>query len=168
VLRIKNARIVKNEELKEGSIDFICTDHAAGKYPEEKSSPNIWKNYAGIPGTQLVASTLIHFGYHSGRLNLTEIQKLMSENAAKRYGLSTQKGAIQMGYDADFTIMDLDKEWTVEPSKLKSKGKYSPLAGRTLKGKIYMTIIRGELVYKDDEGVIGRKGFGELVKSKEK
>jgi allantoinase len=154
--------------LKDGSIDFICTDHAAGKYPEEKSSPNIWKNYAGIPGTQLVAPTLIHFGYHSGRLNLTEIQKLMSENAAKRYGLSLQKGAIQIGYDADFTIIDLDKEWTVEPSKLKSKGKYSPLAGKALRGKIYMTIIRGELVYKDDEGVIGEKGFGELVKSKVK
>jgi len=152
--------------LKDGSIDFICTDHAAGKYPEEKSSPNIWKNYAGIPGTQLIAPTLIHFGYHSGRLNLTEIQKLMSENAAKRYGLSPPKGAIQIGYDADFTIIDLDKEWTVEPSKLKSKGKYSPLAGKTLRGKIYMTIIRGELVYKDDEGVIGEKGFGELVKSK--
>jgi len=154
--------------LKDSSIDFICTDHAAGKYPEEKSSPNIWKNYAGIPGTQLVASTLIHFGYHSGRLSLAEIQKLMSENAAKRYGLSPQKGAIQIGYDADFTIIGLDKEWTVEPSKLKSKGKYSPLAGKTLRGKIYMTIIRGELVYKDDEGVIGEKGFGELVKSKEK
>jgi len=154
--------------LKDGSIDFICTDHAAGKYPEEKSFPNIWKNYAGIPGTQLVAPTLIHFGYHSGRLNLTEIQKFMSENAAKRYGLSPQKGAIQIGYDADFTIIDLDKEWTVEPSKLMSKGKYSPLAGKTLRGKIYMTIIRGELVYKDDEGVIGEKGFGELVKSKVK
>ena len=132
--------------LKDGSIDFICTDHAAGKYPEEKSFPNIWKNYAGIPGTQLVAPTLIHFGYHSGRLNLTEIQKLMSENAAKRYGLSPPKGAIQIGYDADFTIIDLDKEWTVEPSKLKSKGKYSPLAGKTLRGKIYMTIIRGEVI----------------------
>jgi len=154
--------------LKDGSIDFICTDHAAGKYPEEKSSPNIWKNYAGIPGTQLVAPTLIHFGYHSGRLNLTEIQKLMSENAAKRYGLSPQKGAIQIGYDADFTVIDLDKEWTVEPSSLMSKGKYSPLAGKTLRGKIYMTIIRGELIYKDDEGVIGEKGFGELVKSKVK
>jgi len=154
--------------LKDGSIDFICTDHAAGKYPEEKSSPNIWKNYAGIPGTQLVAPTLIHFGYHSGRLNLTEIQKLMSENAAKRYGLSPQKGAIQIGYDADFTVIDLDKEWTVEPSNLMSKGKYSPFTGKILRGKIYMTIIRGELVYKDDEGVIGEKGFGELVKSKVK
>jgi len=152
--------------LKDGSIDFICTDHAAGKYPEEKSSLNIWENYAGIPGTQLVASTIIHFGYHSGRLNLAEIQKLMSENAAKRYGLFHQKGAIKIGYDADFTVIDLDKEWTVEPLKLMSKGKYSSLAGKTLKGKIYMTIIRGELVYKDDEGVIGEKGFGELVKSK--
>ena len=154
------------EGLKDGSIDFICSDHAAGKYPEEKSSPDIWKNYAGIPGIQLVVPTMLHYGYHSGRLNLTEIQKLMSENAAKRYGLFPQKGAIQVGSDADFSIVNLDKKWIVEPSKLESKGKYSPLAGKTLRGKIYMTIIRGELVYKDDEGVIGEKGFGELVKSK--
>lgn len=152
--------------LKDGSIDFICTDHAAGKYPEEKSSPNIWKNYAGIPGTQLAVSIMVHYGYHEGRLSLSEIQKLMSENAAKRYGLYPQKGRIEVGSDADFTIVDLDKEWIVDPSKLESKGKYSPFAGKTLKGKIYMTILRGKLVYKDDEGVIGEKGFGELVKSK--
>ncbi|OGD17249.1 allantoinase [Candidatus Atribacteria bacterium RBG_19FT_COMBO_35_14] len=152
--------------LKDGSIDFLSTDHAAGKYPEEKSSPDIWKNYAGIPGTQLAVPTMLHYGYHQGRLTLSEVQKLMSENTAKRYGLYPQKGAIQIGSDADFTIIDMDKEWTVEPSKLKSKGKYSPLAGKTLKGKIYMTILRGEIVYKDDEGVIGEKGFGELVKSK--
>jgi allantoinase len=156
------------EGLKDGSIDFICSDHAAGKYPEEKSSPDIWKNYAGIPGIQLVVPTMLHYGYHSGRLNLTEIQKLMSENAAKRYGLFPQKGAIQVGSDADFSIVDLDKKWIVEPSKLESKGKYSPLAGKTLRGKIYMTILRGEIVYRDDEGVIGEKGYGELVKSKVK
>ncbi|MCJ7790414.1 MAG: amidohydrolase family protein, partial [Candidatus Atribacteria bacterium] len=154
------------EGLKDGSIDFICTDHAAGKYPEEKSSPDIWKNYAGIPGIQLVVPTMLHYGYHSGKLNLTEIQKLMSENAAKRYGLFPQKGAIQVGSDAYFSVVDLYKEWTVEPSKLESKGKYSPLAGKTLRGKIYMTILRGEIVYKDDEGVIGEKGYGEMVKSK--
>jgi allantoinase len=156
------------EGLKDGSIDFICSDHAAGKYPEEKSSSDIWKNYAGIPGTQLVAPVLIHYGYHRGRLKLSDLQKLMSENAAKRYGLYPQKGAIQMGSDADFTIIDLDKEWTVEPSKLESKGKYSPFAGKTLRGKVYMTIIRGELVYQEDRGIIGEKGYGELVKSQVK
>lgn len=152
--------------LKDGSIDFICTDHAAGKYPEEKSSPDIWKNYAGIPGTQLVVPSMLYYGYHKGRLSLTEIQKLMSENAAKRYGLYPQKGAIQIGSDADFSVVDLDKEWTVEPSKLESKGKYSPLTGNKLTGKIYMTIIRGEIVYREGEGVIGKRGYGQFVKNK--
>jgi dihydroorotase-like cyclic amidohydrolase len=76
------------------------------------------------------------------------------------------KCTLQIGSDADFSIIDLDKEWTVGPSKLESKGKYSPLVGKTVKGKIEMTILRGEIVYRDDEGVIGEKGYGELVKSK--
>jgi len=152
--------------LKDGSIDFICTDHAAGKYPREKSFLNIWKNYAGIPGTQLAVPTMLHYGYHQGRLTLSEIQKLMSENTAKRYGLYPQKGIIKVGGDADFTIVDLDKKWVVEPSKLESKGKYSPLAGKELKGKIYITIVRGEVVYRADKGIIGAKGYGKLIKTK--
>ena len=165
-LRKKEDREELWKGLKDGSIDFICTDHAAGKYPEEKSSPDIWKNYAGIPGTQLVVPSILYYGYHKGRLSLAEIQKLMSENAAKRYGLYPQKGAIQIGSDADFSVVDLDKEWMVEPSRLESKGKYSPFAGKILKGKIYMTIVRGEIVYREDEGVIGKRGYGEFVKSR--
>jgi len=152
--------------LKDGSIDFICTDHAAGKYAEEKSSPDIWKNYAGIPGTQLALPIMLHYGYHKGRLTLSEMQKLMSENAAKRYGLYPQKGAIKVGSDADFTIIDLEKEWIVDPSKLESKGKYSPLAEKKLKGKLCLTIVRGEIVYRKGEGVIGKRGYGQFVKSK--
>jgi len=152
--------------LKDGSIDFICTDHAAGKYPEEKSFSNIWKNYAGIPGTQLAVQTMLHYGYHQGRLTLGEIQKLMSENTAKRYGLYPQKGIIKVGGDADFTIVDLDKKWVVEPLKLESKGKYSPLAGKELTGQIYMTIVRGEVIYKRNKGIVGTKGYGKLIKTK--
>ncbi|MBA3061663.1 MAG: amidohydrolase family protein, partial [Atribacteria sp.] len=165
-LRKKEDREELWKGLKDGSIDFICTDHAAGKYPEEKSSPDIWKNYAGIPGTQLVVPSIFNYGYHSGRLSLAEIQKLMSENTAKRYGLYPQKGTIQIGSDADFSVVDLNKEWTVEPSRLESKGKYSPFTGKTLKGKIYMTIVRGEMVYREGEGVIGKRGYGQFVKSK--
>jgi len=165
-LRREEDRDALWQGLKDGSIDFICTDHAAGKYPEEKSDTNIWKNYAGIPGTQLVVPSILYYGYHKGRLSLAEIQKLMSENAAKRYGLFPEKGAIQIGSDADFSVVDLDKEWTVEPSRLESKGKYSPFAGNKLKGKIYMTIVRGEIVYREDEGVIGKRGYGQFVKNK--
>jgi allantoinase len=148
--------------LKDGSIDFICTDHAAGKYPEEKSSPDIWKNYAGIPGTQLAVPIMLHYGYHQGRLTLSEVQKLMSENAAKRYGFYPKKGIIKVGGDADFTIVDLDKKWVVETSKLESKGKYSPLTGKELTGQVYMTIVRGEVVYKENKGIVGTKGYGKM------
>lgn len=165
-LRQKEDREELWKGLKDGSIDFICTDHAAGRYPEEKSSPNIWKNYAGIPGIQLAASTIFHYGYHLGRLPLGEIQKLMSENVARRYGLYPQKGAIKIGSDADFTIVDLDKKWVLNPSELESKGKYSPFSGKEIRGKIYLTIVRGKVIYREEEGVIGEKGYGQFIKSK--
>ncbi|MEA3454716.1 MAG: amidohydrolase family protein, partial [Candidatus Caldatribacteriota bacterium] len=123
-------------------------------------------NYAGIPGTQLSVSTILHYGYHEGRLSLSEIQELMSENAAKRYGIYPQKGIIQVGSDADFSVINLNKEWLVESSRLESKGKYSPLEGKKLKGRVLMTIIRGEVVYQDGKGIIGRKGYGQFVKNK--
>jgi len=154
--------------LKDGSISFICTDHAAGKFPEEKSFANIWDNYAGIPGTQLAVPVMIHYGYHKGKLSLGELQKLMSENAAKRYGLYPQKGVIKVGSDADFTIIDLDKEWIVDPLKLESKGKYSPLSGHKLKGQIYLTMVRGRVIYEKNKGIVGTRGYGKLIKNKMK
>lgn len=153
--------------LQDGSIDFISTDHAAGKYPEEKSSPNIWENYAGIPGIQLAVPSMMHYGYLKGKLGLADIQKLMSENTAKRYGFYPQKGVIKKGSDADFTFVDIDKEWEVKSSELESKGKYSPLAGEILKGEVTMTIVRGEIIYsKKRGGIIGKKGYGKLLKRK--
>ena len=53
-----------------------------------------------------------------------------------------------------------------EPSKLESKGKYSPLTGKELTGQIYMTIVRGEVVYKGNKGIVGTKGYGKLIKNK--
>jgi len=49
---------------------------------------------------------------------------------------------------------------------LESKGKYSPFTGKIFKGKIYMTIVRGEIVYSEDEGIVGKRGYGQFVKSK--
>jgi allantoinase len=154
------------EGLKDSSISFICTDHAAGKYPEEKSFSSIWDNYAGIPGTQLMVPVMLYYGYHKGKLSLSEIQSLMSENAAKRYGLYPQKGIIKVGSDADLTMIDLEKEWVIDPSGLESKGKYSPFSGKRIKGKVYMTMVRGEVVYKEEDGIIGTKGYGQLVKNR--
>ncbi len=163
-VRREEDRLALWEGLENGDIDFISTDHAAGKYPEEKSSSDIWKDYAGIPGTQLVVSEILTFGYHSGKLTLQNIQNLLSKNAAARYGLFPNKGSLNIGTDADFTILNLNEEWMVDPLKLESKGKYSPLAGEKLKGRVVKTIVRGEIVFEKRKGVIGRRGYGSLVR----
>jgi dihydroorotase (multifunctional complex type) len=151
--------------LKDGSIDFIATDHAAGKFPEEKLSSNIWDNYAGIPGTQLMVPLILTFGYQKGKLTLEEIQKLLSENAAKRYGLYPNKGSFNSGSDADFAIVNIGKKWFVDPSKLESKGKYSVVAGKEMIGKVSKTILRGKLIYDEKAGITGEKGYGNFIKS---
>ncbi len=170
---LKTAPPVRREEdrlalwngIQEGLIDFLATDHAAGVFPEEKSKESIWDNYAGIPGTQLFASEIFTYGYHENKLSLEQIQTLLSINAAKRYGLYPDKGSLFIGTDADFTIVDLEEEWIVDAKSLESKGKYSPLNGRKLKGKVKKTIVRGEVVYSDKEGIIGRNGYGKLIRS---
>lgn len=151
--------------LKDGSIDFISTDHAAGVYPDEKSKESIWDNYAGIPGVQFSLSSVLTYGYHRGRLTLEDIQNLMSKNAAQRYGLYPQKGCIEVGSDADFAIVDLNREWIVTPDIMESKGKYSPLTEENLKSMVVKTMVRGKVVYDCEKGVTGEKGFGEFVKS---
>lgn len=165
-VRREEDRLALWEGVQNGWIDFIATDHAAGVFPEEKSKDSIWDNYAGIPGTQLLASEILTFGYHTGRLTLEQIQKLLSENAAKRYGLYPDKGSLFIGTDADFTVVDINKEWTVDASKLESKGKYSPLNGKKLKGKVIKTIVRGEVVFDEEKGITGEKGYGKIVRSK--
>jgi allantoinase len=164
-IRRKEDNIALWEGLKDGTIDFISTDHAAGKFPDEKSSSNIWKNYAGIPGTQLVVPTIITYAYHKNGFTLEEVQKLLSENAAKRYGLYPEKGSLTIGTDADFSIVDINEEFKVDATKLESKGKYSPLNGVVLKGKVKKTIVRGEVVFDDKLGVLNKKGFGHIVRS---
>jgi dihydroorotase len=60
-------------------------------------------------------------------------------------------GTLQKGAPADMVIFDPDAEWTVDPSKFYSKGKNTPLAGVTLRGKVTATIVEGKLIYADVE-----------------
>ena len=56
-------------------------------------------------------------------------------------------GTLRAGSEADVTIIDPDAEWVVEPSEFASKGKNTPLAGATLKGRVAATVYGGKVVY---------------------
>ncbi len=72
-------------------------------------------------------------GYNKGRLSLSKLVEVLSTNAAKHMGLYPKKGAMFIGSDADFTIIDLEREWTIDQKAQVTMAKYNPLHGMKAK-----------------------------------
>ena len=132
--------------LKENVIDIIATDHAphteADKRQEFALAP------FGISGFETALGSLMSL-VHTGRITLTALIAKLTGEPAKIIGHG-KLGTLAIGAPADITIFDPDKEWLVDPATFASKGKNTPLAGSTLKGRVMATLFQGKLVYKDD------------------
>ncbi|MBI1911561.1 MAG: dihydroorotase [Deltaproteobacteria bacterium] len=129
--------------LKDGTIDCVATDHAPHSTIEKDVEFDKASN--GIIGLE-TAFSLIYGLVEEGVLTLSEAVKAMSTNPAKAIGID--KGSLRVGFPADITIIDLNRSWTVEASRLKSKSKNSPWLGKTLKGVVVNTIVGGNVIYK--------------------
>ncbi|MCG7348002.1 dihydroorotase [Sphingomonas sp. ACRSK] len=128
--------------LNQGVPDVIGSDHAPHTL-EEKAKPYP-ASPSGMPGVQtLLPLMLDHVA--AGRLALQRLIDMTSAGPQRLFGL-VRKGRIAVGYDADFTIVDLKKRWTVEEPWLASRAGWSPFTGMTLTGKPIGTIIRGQQV----------------------
>lgn len=141
--------------VSQGMPDVIGSDHAphslANKGKTYPASPS------GMPGVQtLLPLMLNHVAHH--RLTLRRLVDLTSAGPQRLFGL-VRKGRIAVGYDADFTIVDLKARWTIEQDWLASRCGWSPFAGETLTGKPIGTIIRGHQVMW--EATLADKAVGE-------
>jgi dihydroorotase len=97
-----------------------------------------------------------------GRLTLSEYVRLSAINPAKLWRLYPRKGTIQVGSDADVTIVDLEREQTIDQERLHSKSKISSWHGRRVRGLPVCTMVRGRIVVRD--GVVhGAPGWGAYV-----
>tara|TARA_B100001113_G_scaffold352542_1_gene354250 strand:- start:9707 stop:11041 length:1335 start_codon:yes stop_codon:yes gene_type:complete len=142
-------------------VDIIASDHAPHTL-EEKSSVYP-KSPSGTPGVQTLVPIMLNH-VNNNKLSLSRLVNLWSygpERVHKIFG----KGRIQEGYDADFTIVDMNKEMIIQNSQQKSRSKWSPYDGMKVKGWPTHTIIRGNCVMVNDE-IIG-KPLGDMVKFKE-
>ena len=72
----------------------------------------------------------------------------MSANPANLLGLKN-KGLLVEGYDADLVLVDVDKKWTVSGADFVSKGKFTPLEGKKVTGKVLKTFLAGKIVYEE-------------------
>ncbi|WP_174275179.1 dihydroorotase [Sphingomonas bacterium] len=128
--------------LGQGVPDVLGSDHAPHTRAEKaKAYPD---SPSGMPGVQtLLPLMLDHVA--AGRLTLQRLIELTSAGPQRVFGL-TGKGRIAVGYDADFTIVDLKARWTIEESWLASRCGWSPFTGMAITGKPVGTIIRGRRV----------------------
>lgn len=146
--------------LLDGTVEVIATDHSPHT-PEEKIKENIWEAIPGFAGVE-TSVPLMLTQVNEGRLSLMTYVKLASENPARLFNLYPKKGTIQIGTDADFTIVDMAKEGVINSEKLHSKTKITPFDGWGVKGLPVYAIVRGNVVMKDGE-IVG-KPHGELIK----
>jgi len=140
--------------LKENVIDIIATDHAP--HSEVDKLCEFTLATFGISGFETALGSLMSL-VHNGELTLaTLITKLTGEPAriiGNKYG---KLGTLAVGTLADITVFDPDMEWVVDTSAFASKGRNTPLAGSTLKGKVVATISQGKPVYEADTLTVKR------------
>ena len=148
--------------LADGFVDTIGSDHCPYTDDEKKKGLDvIWNAPNGIPGLETMVPVLLD-GVNKGLLSLEKVVEVTSYNPGQIYGLAPKKGMIQVGSDADFTIVDMDLEKTYKKEDIKSKCPWSPYVGITFKGWPVMTVVRGAIVYRDGM-VVGKLGYGEYV-----
>ena len=121
---------------------IIGTDHAP--HTLEDKSKGVWESSPGIPNLETVVP-LILTEVDKGNLDFRIIPKILSENAAKVYGLEN-KGKIAIGKDADFTVVDLKREGKFNIEEFETKAEYSPFDGWNYVGMPVMTIVNGKTV----------------------
>ena len=135
------------EGLEDGTIDVIATDHAPHSRVDKLCTFD--EAAFGISGFETALGSLMSL-VHSGRIGLPLlIEKLTS--APARF-LRMDLGTLKPGSPADVTIFDPDAEWLVDPAAFVSKGRNTPLAGTTLRGRVTATLVGGRVVYHDEAG----------------
>ena len=133
--------------LSEGVMEAISTDHAP--HGEEEKKKSIAEAPFGIVGSEtayaLAVTHLVKKGY------LTPMQLVERMSTAPHRILGVPGGDLSVGMPADITIADMDSEYVIDKDTFVSKGKNTPFHGHTVNGRVYYTIVGGNIVYEYKE-----------------
>ncbi|MFN2623384.1 MAG: allantoinase AllB [Chthoniobacterales bacterium] len=138
-----------------GDITTIGSDHSPSP-PEMKQRENFFDVWGGISGCQHLLPLLLDAG-----ISVAEIRRLTSGHVGSRFRVSA-KGAIALGKDADFTLVDLNATNVITPESLHYRHKQSPYIGRTLRSRVRRTFLRGQTIFED--GKFAARPMGRLVR----
>lgn len=130
------------EGVADGTIDVIATDHAP--HSAEEKSKGLEKSAMGVVGIETSLAATYTFMVGGGVISLERLVEIMSLAPRRLLGIG---GGIVLGEMLDATLVDLNKEFCVEPATFFSMGKSTPFEGMRLRGEVLMTIANGRLVY---------------------
>lgn len=157
--------------LIDGSISCVGSDHSPHpREIKERGWQNVFYQADGSPvpfGSPSI-ETLAQLNYSKGvaerGLPLQWLARVMSENPARIFGLYPRKGTIQIGSDADLTIIDPNAETEVSAQKLLGKAGYTAYEGWKVRGKATMTLLRGRVLMEGGQ-VVPPPGYGRFLES---
>jgi dihydroorotase len=142
------------EALLDDRLDIIATDHAP--HTREEKNNLYLKAPSGLPLVQHSLNIMLEF-YQKGKISLEKIVEKMCHTPAICFQIK-DRGFIREGYKADLVIINPEHTWTVDKSNILYKCGWSPLEGKTFKGKVEKTFVSGHLAYDNGKFNTSKKG----------
>ena len=142
-LREPEDREAIRQALRDGTIDVICTDHAPHHYDAKEREFDDAPN--GIIGLETALGLAVTELVESGLVSLSDLVLRMSVMPARIFNLPG--GTLAPGAAADVVVLDPTAPWTVQPEEFYSKSRNTPFAGRALRGRADVTVVRGQVVF---------------------
>lgn len=148
----------------DGTLSCVGSDHSpAADEEKDNAVRDIWQAWGGLNAISFFLPMMFDMAVHKKGLSPTLIARVMDYNPAKVFGLYGRKGAFELGFDGDITIVDPEKEWRCEQEKLYTKGHVSCFDGLTGKGAAVCTVIRGKVVAQDGAYNEDAIGYGSYI-----
>jgi allantoinase len=160
----ENLRVAMAWCLEEQEIQDKQTSRQADKDRQSETQnsklkiQNYFKVWGGISGCQSTLQLLLTEGHFRRALPLETIAGATSDFVARRFGLAARKGRLAVGADADLALVDLRHSATLRSDDLLYRHRHSPYVGRTLRGRVVRTLVRGTTVFLDGQVVSGPIG----------
>ena len=149
-LRENDNRKALWEGLKDGTIDHIASDHSPCTVDlKVKDTGDFGKAWGGVASVQLGLPAVWTAGEEFG-IELSDIARWLAANPGASFRVSG-KGSIAVGNDADFAVVAPEETFVVDVEDLEHKNKISPYQGRTLRGVVKRTVLRGRTVDRDSK-----------------
>ena len=140
--------------IKEKVIDVVGSDHAPHTIDEKKK---VYPDTpSGMTGVQTILPIMLNF-VNQGKISIHDLVRLLCFNPAKIYKI-LNKGEVKIGNDADFSVIDLNKEFLISNDWIVSKSRWTPYDNLKVKGFPVMTIVNGKVVMRDDEIILNSSG----------